>query len=468
MLLVTAQQWNEFLDKLDFVQLTGRWSLLPLDWLDESLPEETHELGRELVSSLLDIRELEDEERRQERLITVCAEYRRGLSALSLSLGATMCPPGSRVSLHYLNPEDLGQGDCLITVGSWDRVGHLVAQLASPDGEHLDSVGAEPVRREPGSLAFRDLLLFPDKGTASPRAFRSLCEATFRHARGLGGRHLSLTHLHLPQSGLGDRFAAAEVVSAVRQIVREGPGTTVDILVFSHRNFEDYKHWFESLGALGTNSPKFEKVSSQPRSEPRSIDVADTFKDLARRSSSLATEASASVNRWFSGGQGEGAEGAGRRQFDFRERSLLNELYLKELSVEANETDWANLDPIQSYLRCLQETLRWELEREGLDEPPTFIVQNVTRLASNLGESHFLHRYFRLLTFRLSRHQEVASSSLLSDLLSLARRWDDGPLEQYLVSFQEEREKLEINYPKAPVAPAGSREYVTSERERTF
>lgn len=462
------QQWNEFLDKLDFVQLTERWSLLPLHWLDAEIPSEASELGRSLATALLQVRDLEDEVDRHREIATHCAEYRRGLSTLSMSLGATMCPPGSRVTLNYLNPEDLGRGDCFITLGSWDRVGHLVARLANPSGDYLESVGEEPVRIEAGALDFRDLLLFPDKGKASPRAFRALCEKTLRQARGLGARHLSLTHLQLPQTGLGDRFAAAEVVSAVRQIVREGPGTTVDILVFSHRHFEDYKHWFESLGTLGAGSPRFEAVPTKRQTEPsRSThDVTDTLKSLARRSSDFATEASASVSQWIAGNRSIGIEKIPVRKFDFDELSLLSRLFLGDSDDIPSEPEWESLDPIQSYLYCLQATVAWEKRGDEVEGGPAFIKQRVTELASYLGETHFLYRYCQLLELRLWDSELDVPVEFLSELLEQAHRWEDLPLEQWLSSFQEERNENEFNSIGIPVAPAGSRENIASDFER--
>ena len=175
---MTEQQWNEFLDKLDFVHLSDRWELLPLHWLDEDLPDSVSELGRALVAGLLEARQIEDEEERKQRVEEIGVEYRASLAEFSLDLDSRLCPPASRVTLRFLNPQDLGNGDCLITTGAWDRLGYLVADLANPGGEHLENVGEAPVRQEPGRLSYRSLLLFPDKGTPSPRAFRSLCEMT--------------------------------------------------------------------------------------------------------------------------------------------------------------------------------------------------------------------------------------------------------------------------------------------------
>ena len=59
---MTEKQWNEFIDKLDFAELTGRWNLLPLHWLDEEFPPGLNELSSDLASSLLDLRAIEEED----------------------------------------------------------------------------------------------------------------------------------------------------------------------------------------------------------------------------------------------------------------------------------------------------------------------------------------------------------------------------------------------------------------------
>ena len=96
---MTVKQWNEFIDKLDFAELTERWNLLPLHWLDEEFPPDLNELSSDLAASLLDLRAIEDEDERLEQVKNVCREYRRRLSGQSLSLDSRLTPPGSRVTL---------------------------------------------------------------------------------------------------------------------------------------------------------------------------------------------------------------------------------------------------------------------------------------------------------------------------------------------------------------------------------
>lgn len=372
---MTDQQWNEFLDKLEFVQLTDRWSLLPLHWLDDELPEGTSELSGDLVAGLLTAREIDDEEEKEQRVIEVCRAHREALSEREVTLDARLTPPGSRVTLAYLDPLKPGRGDCLITVGGWDRVGYKLAELAHPGEEHPESVGDAPRRVEPGELDFQHILLFPDKGTASPRAFRSLCEKTFRQARGLGARRLVVTHLHLPQSGLADRFAAAEVVSAVRQMLRESPGITVDIRIYSHRVLTDYLHWFESLRALSRPEDDDEPAPTVALEELQpevTSEVVDTLKNLARRGSSLANEATQSVSRWFSQTrQHEPVTKSHWVGFDYDEQQLLTLLYLQKSVVIPTAGDDVDLNTF--YLTTLARVVEWEKQRDAvpvLDQDP--------------------------------------------------------------------------------------------------
>lgn len=457
---MTTQQWNEFLDKLDFVQLADRWSLLPLHWLDDELPEDVSDLGRELAGALLEIKDIEEEDDRLEKVQSACKEYRAKLGGQRLSLDARLCPPGSRVSLRYLDPEDLGEGDCLITVGSWDRVGHLLAEKAHPGGEHLESVGDSPVRQEPGELAFRNILLFPDKGTPSPRAFRALCEKTFRQARGLGTRHFTVTHLHLPQTGLADRFAAAELVSAVRQLLRDGPGTTVDILCFSHRNYEDYKHWFDSLKELTKSSSEAsdylgqESESEESEAETaESGDVTDTLRSFARRSTEIASEATASVTRWLSSSN-DGEEKSTSlvwRAFTFQERALLNRLYLgKWDSEDAPEGEPG--DACELYIHCLNGVVRAQQDE---DFETDTLLESVKAASQALGTTNPLFRYFLLLEWRMNRDDSEDSGTALSEIIQQAKAWDDMPLLSFAQKASEE--DMDPDETKPPVAPGGSK-----------
>lgn len=457
---MTTQQWDEFLDKLDFVQLSDRWNLLPLHWLDDDPPENITDLGRELVEGLLEVRDIEDEEERLEKVEAVCREYRSRLAGLRLALDSRLCPPGSRVTLRYLDPENLGEGDCLITVGSWDRVGYLIAEKANPGGEHVESVGDSPVRQEAGELPYRNILLFPDKGTPSPRAFRALCEKTFRQARGLGARHFTVTHLHLPQTGLADRFAAAELVSAVRQLLRDGPGTTVDILCFSHRNYEDYVHWFNSLKELSrASAPPSDYQGEEPEEEeshePASeSEVAQTLKSFARRSTEFASEATASVTRWFSSVQETQPQaGLAWRAFTFEERELLNRLYLG-LEV-AQEIQPEPTDAVDLYLYCLQEVLKLESGESEEESRSEQLLQTLGSASSTLGPDNPLRPYFDLLGWRLHRLNEQSEPFPVEALLEQAVMWDDLPLIKYLQKVTQE--DSDGSKTKPPIAPGGSK-----------
>lgn len=303
---VTEQHWNEFLEKLDFAQLTSRWNLLPLHWLDDQPPAGLDADQAALYEGLLSLPKELDPAEREAKVEELVDLFRQSRSARSISLEPSLTPPGSRVILRYLDPERLGQGDCLITVGSWDRLGHFIAEQAG-----LEDVPGEPsenpVRREPGKLGYRHLLIFPDKGSPTPRSFRALCEKTLRQARGLGARRLTITHLHLPQPGLPDRFAAAELFSAVRAMIRDGGGISVEIMVLTKATFEDYRHWFESLADLsrgqsaGEESPppgRPEPVESEPEAPGEPV-LANALRDFAQRTSSLAQEAGRGVSSWL-------------------------------------------------------------------------------------------------------------------------------------------------------------------------
>jgi hypothetical protein len=448
---VTSTQWNEFLDKLDFVQLTDRWNLLPLHWLDQDLPGHLSDSAQDLVAGLLEAKNIEDKDKQLECAKTVCEEYRSRLASQSLSLDSRLTPPGSRVTLSFLNLKRLGEGDCLITLGAWDRVGHSIAESAHPGADHTENVGDNPVRKEPGELHYRHLLLFPDKGTPSPRSFRGLCEKTFRQARGLGARSISMTHLHLPQTGLADRFAAAEVVSAVRQMLRESPGTTVDILTFTHRNFEDYQHWFESMKSLTRAEDGASETAPPPadRTEQNTTDVGETLRNIARRSSDLANEATASVKGWFSQSNKEpepttASEHVG---FSYFERQVLNALYLKR---EVEDREWSPEKPDEHYIHCLQETIRCEAGVSDAAE----LVPTLRESWQILGPAHWLHRYYRLLAFRL---QETPDVDFLDSLIHEAKQWDDQPMLAFLLQRREDTADESSNLVLPPVYPAGSR-----------
>lgn len=450
---MTDKQWNEFLDKLDFVELTERWNLLPLHWLDDEPPASLSDSAKHLVAELLEARAVDDEKAREEIVREASSRYRERLSHQAVTLDSRLTPPGSRVTLSFMNLNQLGEGDCLIATGAWDRVGYRIAEAAHPGGEHIEKVGDNPVRTEPGKLNFRHLLLFPDKGTPSPRSFRSLCEKTLRQARGLGARSISMAHLHLPQTGLADRFAAAEVVSAIRQMLRESPGVTVDILAFTHRNFEDYDHWFESLKSLMKAEEPETETEPQPTDttdpDASSYEVSETLRNLARRSSDFASEATASVRNWFAKADKE-AEPESKpalASFDFSQRQILNSLYFKR---PVQEREWSPEQPEQHYLQCLIETIRCESgESDAAQLLPT--LQEAWRM---LGPHHPLHRYYRLLAFRL---QSPVDSGFLESLLKEARDWEDLPLVGFLHRIGEDTSDDPANRPLAPVYPAGSR-----------
>jgi hypothetical protein len=451
---VTETHWNEFLDKLDFVELTDRWNLLPLHWLDNEFPSNLSESARVLVEGLIEAKGIDDEEARLARAKTLCAEYRGRLSSESISLDSRLTPPGSRVTLSFLNLNNLGEGDCLITLGAWDRVGYSIAKTAHPGGEHTENVGENPTRKEPGVLNFRHLLLFPDKGTPSPRSFRSLCEKTLRQARGLGARSISMTHLHLPQTGLADRFAAAEVVSAVRAMLRESPGTTVDILAFTHRNFEDYEHWFESLKSLtrAEEGPGERETTPPPveETDEASSEVGDTLRNLAKRSSDLANEATASVKGWFSQSSKETetppvvSTSAG---FSYSHRQILNDLYLRR---DVEKREWNPEKAEEHYLHCLHQTVRCEA---GVADPLELlpVLSESWRL---LGPASPLHRYYRLLALRL---QDPADPDLVESLVQEAEHWDDCPMLAFLGPYQKDTAANSAKRSLPPVYPAGSR-----------
>ncbi len=460
---MTEQQWDEFFDKLDYVQLSGRWELLPLHWLDSAFPETAQNLEREFVSRLLELRELEEQAERLEKAQEATKSYRGRLGARAVTLDAKLCPPGSRVTLKYFNPDNLGEGDCLVTTGSWDPLGYLVAELAHPGADHQDTVGEEPVRMEPGQLKFRHIVLFPDKGSPSPRAFRALCEKTFRQARSFGGKHFTLTHLHLPQSGLADRFAAAEIVSAVRQLLRDGPGTTVDILVFSHRNYQDYRHWFDSLKSLsgkehGTGAPETgetESPSDEGASE-ESSEVLETLRTFAKRSGEMATAATSSVTRWFKSQSEETPRAFAWRELSFEERQWLAQLYLGRARVEVAELTSGDRDPVSLYLWALNQVVL--LEQKSAESIPLHgeLLVGVREWA-RLAEGHPWGRYFGLLERRLAL--SLGEPPAFSDayLAESALQWDDRALASFLKLSEEESERGKTKPGRTPVSPGGSR-----------
>lgn len=383
---MTEQHWNEFLEKLDFSQLTSRWSLLPLHWLDEAMPEGLEPPQQELYRGLWELpKELSGAER-DERVRELVRTYRQARSAQVLSLDSSLTSPGSRVTLRYLNPEDLGQGDCLITVGSWDRLGHFIAEQAGLVDEPSEP-SENPIRRDPGALAYRHLLVFPDKGSPTPRAFRALCEKTLRQARGLGARRLGITHLHMPQPGLPDRFAAAEVVSAVRQMLREGGGITVELLPLTSSNYEDYRHWFNSLAELsrGESEPTPSSLPPLPDppgdpAEPSEPAFANTVRELAQKTSSLAQEAGRGLSSWFRSATASTSPppvpprwpAAPVLEPSFEDQQALNLLYLgRWREAEAYQHRWQQDTLISLYLAALHKVVSYiDLHPVPVAAPP--------------------------------------------------------------------------------------------------
>lgn len=380
---MTEQNWNEFLEKLDFAQLTSRWSLLPLHWLDEQRPEGLDGPAQTLYDGLLSLpRELEPADR-EEQVRELVRAYRQARAARVVFLDPSLTPPGSRVSLRYLDPEDLGEGDCLITVGSWDRLGHYIAERAGL-ADDASEPSENPVRKDPGQLSYRHLLIFPDKGTPSPRAFRALCEKTLRQARGLGARRVAITHLHLPAPGLPDRFAAAEVVSAVRQMLREGGGVTVELMPLTTANFEDYYHWFQSLAALSRGdseeTPAPADSHAPPANEALSEPVlANALRDLAQKTTSLAQEAGRGVSNWLKSATAptlpQPARPSAPRPLaglepTFEDQQALNLLYLgRWKEAEAYRHRW-ELDTLMSlYLAALHRVVAY-LDQHPVLPPP--------------------------------------------------------------------------------------------------
>lgn len=384
---MTEQHWNEFLEKLDFSQLTSRWNLLPLHWLDQEMPEGLEPAQQDLYQGLLALPRELGADQRDQKVQELVRSYRQSRSARVLSLDPSLTSTGSRVTLRYLNPDELGQGDCLITVGSWDRLGHFIAEQAGLADEPSEP-SENPIRRDPGKLAYRHLLLFPDKGTPTPRAFRSLCEKTLRQARGLGARRIAITHPQLPQPGLPDRFAAAEVVSAIRQMLREGGGITVELLPLTTANFEDYSHWFDSLAALSRGESESAAPSSRPplpdppgeSGEPSEPVFGNALRGLAQRTSSLAQEAGRGVSSWFRAATAATPTPptpprwplAPALEPSFEDQQALNLLYLgRWKEAEAYRHRWEQDSLISLYLAALHKVVAYIDQHPILaPEPP--------------------------------------------------------------------------------------------------
>jgi hypothetical protein len=510
---VTEQNWNEFLEKLDFAQLTSRWSLLPLHWLDQEMPSGLEPAQEALYRGLLGLPKDLEAGHREERVQELVRAYRRARKAQALSLDASLTPPGCRVTLRYLDPEDLGEGDCLITVGSWDRLGHFIADQAGLADEPSEP-SENPVRKDPGKLAYRHLLLFPDKGAPSPRSFRSLCEKTLRQARGLGARRLSITHLHLPQPGLPDRFAAAEVVSAVRQMLREGGGISVDLLPMTASNYEDYRHWFASLSELSRGEAEQAQAPPQrppsPSAETFEPVLANTLRDLAQKTSSLAQEAGRGVSTWFRNATAPGPAHpipAPKRwpgpalEPTFEDQQALNLLYLgRWREAEAYRQRWEadtllglylaalhkvvaylDLNPIQAPVaeppaakpakkkaRSKKKAKDEETAPEPEEAPPEpeqtapesdsdpaeleylALREQLLSTAQDLGAENPLARYFQLLAWRLDERRPSFDPDQLEEdharLLRAAWAWEDTAMLSFL---RQARQDQENEQPKA-------------------
>lgn len=380
---MTHKHWNDFLEKVNFAELTSRWSVIPLQWLEDTPPEHLGIAEEALYRGLLEISTAKSGEADLELVSQVVKSYRKALSSYTMILDPDLTPTGSKVILRYLNPDDLGAGDCLISLGSWDRVGHFIIEKAGLSDEEA-MPGENPARRDGGGLNYKNLLIFPDKGTPSPRAFRTLCEKTFRQARGLGARKLALTHLSLPQTGLPDRFAAAEVVSAIRQLLREVEGITVEIMPFTAANFADYRHWFLSLAALnkGGDAVQASKQSSLGSGAESTSEQSPVFgqavRDIAERTTSMAGAAGREVVGWLRQAKSsliELAEPSPQAEWDpaaglkpdnfeislsFEQQQALNLLYLGHWrEAEAYSASWRENSLVGLYLAALYKTVSY-------------------------------------------------------------------------------------------------------------
>lgn len=518
---MSEQHWNEFLDKLDFAQLTSRWGLLPLHWLDETPPPRLSEEELALYQGLKALPKELNEDQRCQQVHALVKSFRAARSARAVTLDTSLTPPGSRVTLRFLNPDDLGQGDCLITVGAWDRLGHWIAQRAGWDDESQES-SENPVRKEPGGLNYRHVVVFPDKGTPAPRAFRSLCEKTLRQARGLGARRLTITHLYLPQPGLPDRFAAAELVSAVRGMLREGGGgLSVEILVLTVSQFEDYRHWFDSLAALA----KGEETVTAQTTEPQEVEehaepvLANTLRDLAQKTSSLAQEAGRGVTGWLRGataalsppppetpsvpGPTPLPPANATLELEYEDQQALNHFYLGQWeAAQLYQDRWTRQDSLVAvYLAALAKTLQVlskhqpvetlpsasskkkgrgkkkeaaqtpaesaKDEEEVAPVPDAEVIDLRARLlatAESLGPSNGLCRYFQLLAWRLDLIRPDLDPDIFEEdharLLRAAWAWEDFPLQAFLRSAGQEADRVGIKAFRpgyVPVFPQGSR-----------
>ena len=504
---MSEQHWNEFLDKLDFAQLTERWGSLPLHWLGDTPPANLSEEETALFLGLKALpKELEGEEK-ESRVHELVRTFRASRSARALSLDQTLTPPGSRVVLRYLDPDDLGQGDCLITVGSWDRLGHWVAQRAGWGDEAPEST-ENPVRKEPGELNFRNVVVFPDRGTPAPRAFRSLCEKTLRQARGLGARRITITHLHLPQPGLPDRFAAAELVSAVRGMLRDGGGgLSVEILALTSSVYGDYKHWFESLAALARGeqaAPPPPQQEASPETGEAGEPLANSLWDFAQRTSALAQEAGRGMTEWFrvaTAPSSQATEAAPvapataperptvtTLELEYEEQQALNLFYLGQReAAQTFQSRWTQSDSLVGlYLAALNKTLQVLGERESarptepapskkkgrakkkaeaesvaeetIESPAEQPASPDTELdelkasllstADSLGSSNGLSRYFQLLAWRVDLWRPDLDSDVFEEeharLLRAAWAWEDFPLQSFLRSAGQEADRVGI------------------------
>jgi hypothetical protein len=511
---VTEQHWNEFLEKLDFAQLTTRWGLLPMHWLDQEPPPGLDAPARALYDGLSRLPLDLEAEQREEQIRSLVRLYRQARSAVVVSMEPSLTPPGSRITLRYLNPEDLGQGDCLITVGSWDRLGHFIAEQAGLSDEMAEP-SENPVRKDPGQLSYRHLLIFPDKGTPSPRAFRALCEKTLRQARGLGARRLAVTHLHLPQPGLPDRFAAAEVVSAVRQMLREGGGISVELLPLTVANYEDYRHWFASLTELSrgqTESAGSPPAAAEP--EPSEPLLANALRGLAQKTSSLAQEAGRGVSSWLRSASTPSPVPATTQRKSqvglepsFEDHQALNLLYLgRWREAEAYRHRWQQDSLLSLYMAALYKVVRYldqhpvtlpetpqpearpvakkkaKAKKKGKDEPsasepepaaeaqpsaeaqptdqanspqpdPEYLQlrESLLATAQELGVENPLARYFQLLAWRLDeRLPDIDPDRLEEDHARLLRAAWAWDDAALLAFLRSARQDRESGQPKPP------------------
>lgn len=228
------QLWNEFLDKCEFIYLTSHPRGVPFDWLEQlgDFTPEDH-LEAELLERLPQagsegFRELFGEFVERRAQLTLVSDPRLPL----------------RLVLGDPTAQD---GDALLVPHDSDYVGPYAVKRAGLGEQYEARLVERPTIVEVEAMPFARLVLLPRLVKARARALREHCRAGLEAAVEAGARTLVLTHIPCVSPDFSNDFAAAEVISAAREVLRQHPGTRIRLCIFQRAIYALYRRWLQAL-----------------------------------------------------------------------------------------------------------------------------------------------------------------------------------------------------------------------------